>query len=694
MSSRRCFGPWALLLAVTASGVARAEGPDAGVLPEEEPTSETVVHAERTPTPLSRTPAAISIVEVPEVLAGRPGVGLEETLSGVPGVVARGGENYAQDLRLSIRGFGARSAFGIRGVTLVVDGFTETLPDGQAQVDSIDIATAERVEVLRGLSASLYGNAAGGVIRIDSARAGPQPTASVRGTGGSFGLVKLVASGAARAEVIGGTVSVSRLRLDGHRDHARAEQTAVNANADAQFGGGELFLSFAFVDAPIAEDPGGLTREEFEGSPRSAAATSLRFDAGESVRHGRLGAIWRRTLQPGHALELTAFGVRRSFENAIPFTVVAFERIAGGAGVRSTHRHEIGSATGRFTAALEGQLQSDDRTNAPNLEGRPVGDLTLDQAERVLSGAVYLQEELTTFSHLTWVLGGRFDLSQYQVRDRLLSDGDGSGTRVFSQPTGRFGAIYAPSPAVAVYASLSQSFETPTTTELADLVNGGFLTDLEPQRADGIEVGARGRAGPITWEAALFGVRVVDGLVRQEDALGRARFVNAARSRHLGAEAAVAARLPGNFSARASYAFIDARFQAYAPEGVELAGNVVPGIPQHNASAALRWTRTSGGHIEVEALTAGGRFADDANDTREPLVPVVDVRAAWPIQLGQWRLSPFGGVRNLFSARYSDGLRLNANGARYFEPAPTLHVYAGASVGFEALAPEADAPVK
>ncbi len=514
----------------------------------------------------------------------------------------------------------------------------------------------------------------------------------MRGTGGSFGLIKLLATGAVRSEAVGGTVSVSRLRLDGYRDHARAEQTALNANADSTLAGGELFLSLAFVDAPIAEDPGGLTREEFEVNPRAAAQTSLRFDTGESVRQGRLGAIWRRTLEPGHNLELTAFGTLRSFENALPFSVVAFERFAGGAGIRSTHRHALGNATGRFTAALEGQLQSDDRTNAPNLGGHPAGELTLDQDERVLAGAVYLQEELTTFSHLTWVLGGRFDLSLYRVRDRLLTDGDGSGARVFSQPTGRLGAIYAPSPAIAAYASLSQSFETPTTTELADLVNGGFLTDLEPQRADGLELGARGRVGPFTWETALFAIRVVDGLVRQEDALGRARFVNAARSRHLGVEAAVAARLPGNFSLHASYAFIDARFQAYAPEGVELAGSFVPGIPRHSGSAALRWSRTSGGQIELETFAAGGRFADDANDTREPLVPVVDLRAAWPVQLGQWRLSPFGGARNLFSARYSDGLRLNANGARYFEPAPTLHVYAGVSVGFEALAPEAAAP--
>lgn len=645
-----------------------------------------VVVAPRVPTLLERAPAAVSVVDVQRELSGRAAVGLDEALVQVPGVVARGATNFAQDLRLSIRGFGSRATFGIRGITLVVDGFPETLPDGQAQVDSIDIEGVERIEVMRGLASSLYGNAAGGVVQLQTIRPTAATRVSARASAGEDAFAKVFARASGHAGSVGYAVWASTLRTDGWRAHARAEQTVGNALLTAPVAGGELLLALALADAPVADDPGGLTRAEVAADRRQASPLSLRFRTGESLRHGRLGVAWRGAVGRGQSLELTAWGAQRSFRSNVPFTVVEFDRDAGGAGARWAIRHDLGAADARFTLGAEVQSQLDRRTNRPNEDGVAGPALTLAQDETVTAAGVHAQEEVT-LGALTLVAGGRLDQSRYGARDRLLDDGDASGARIFRQPTGRIGAIWAPRRALALYGSVSQAFEAPTTTELVNLSRGGFDPDLRPQRALGFELGARGRAAGAWWDVAAFTTRITDGLVRQEDAQARAFYVNAARSTHRGAEASAGTPLPASLELRATYTFIDARFDEYAPRGVDLSGRRVPGIPRHSAAAELAWHRRGAPLVAVEVRSAGGWHADDENATFERAAWMVGARSSWPIALGRTTLAPFLDAENLSSTRASDAVRINATGARYFEPAPPLRVRGGVAVSFDGGGP-------
>ena len=648
-----------------------------------------IVVAPRVPTPLARTPAAVSIVDVPEELAGRAATGLDEALIYVPGVVTRGSSNYAQDLRLSIRGFGSRAAFGIRGVTLLVDGFPETLPDGQAQVDSVDVESLERIEIVRGLASYLYGNAAGGVVHLETARPTAAPQLSLRAAGGEDRLLKVFGRASGHAGALGYALTASTLRTDGWRDRAAAEQTIGNAVLTAPVAGGELLLALAIADAPVADDPGGLTLAEVQADRRQASPLATRFRTGESLRHGRLGVAWRGAVTPRQTLELTAWGAQRSFRNSIPFNVVEFDRDAGGGGVRWALRHGLGAADARLAIGAEVQSQLDRRTNRPNDDGSPGPGLTLAQDETVTAAGLHAQEEITLGGGLTLVGGARLDLSRYSASDRLLEDGDATGSRTFRQPTARVGAIWAPSRAVSVYGSLSQAFEAPTTTELVDLTRGGFNPDLEPQRALGLEVGGRGRVGgygrvlAAWWDVALFSTRIEDGLVRQEDEQARAFFVNAARSTHRGAEASLGGRVPLGLELRATYTLVDARFDDYAPRGEDLAGRRVPGIPRHSAAAELAFSRPGALFAAVEVRTAGGWHADDENTTFERLAWIVNARASWPFAVGRTTLAPFLAAENLGSRRVSDALRINAAGGRYFEPAPDLRFRGGLSVSFD-----------
>src|ERR687894_1983736 len=135
-----------------------------------------VVTATRAPRPSLEVPASVERIYGDEIREGRPQVNLSESLGRVPGITVQNRQNYAQDLQISSRGFGARSTFGVRGIRLIADGIPATMPDGQGQAATFALGSAERIEVLRGPFSSLYGNAAGGVILVDT-QDGPDPPA-------------------------------------------------------------------------------------------------------------------------------------------------------------------------------------------------------------------------------------------------------------------------------------------------------------------------------------------------------------------------------------------------------------------------------------------------------------------------------------------------------------------------------------
>ena len=668
------------------SALLAQEPPDAPAAPPPSPAAETTVVAPRVPTPLSRTPAAVSVVEREDLQEARPTVDLGEALVGVPGLGVQSRANAAQDLRLSVRGFGARSAFGIRGLSVQVDGFPETLPDGQTNVDSLDMAAVERIEVLRGLASSLYGNAAGGVVSITT-REGPEhPRVEARTVLGDNGLWKLNVQGGGTRGDVRAWVSASRLAQDGWREHSATEQWLLNAKVDwTPREGTELRAVLSLVDAPRAEDPGALTREEVAADPRRAAPLNLSFGAGEAVRQARLGLVWHQRLSATQEVEAQGFVSPRGFQNALPQVVVAFNRLFDGVSVRYGNRAPLFGLRSRFTLGVEGQSQQDRRWNFGNAGGQPTDMRQLDQDERVMSLGLYAQEEVGLREHLTLVAGARLDATRYAVEDFLTEDGDGSGARTFGQPTGRLGLIWAPRQEAAVFASLTQAFESPTTTELAAPpgTGGGLSRELRPQHSDGVELGARGLLGGVLrYDVALYAVWIRDGLVRFEDESTRVYYRNAARSRHLGVEAALEARVTRELRVRAAYNALQAMFLDYAPGGEQSAGKRLPGIPTHQVSGEAVYQHPSGALAALEVFSAGGFYADDANTVREPLTWVVSVRLGHHFRARGLEWSPFLGVRNLLSTRYSDNVRVNAARGRSFEPAAPLTVYAGVGVAW------------
>ncbi len=408
-----------------------------GVSAQEQQTDsldEIVVTVTRIESSIRDVARSISLVGKDRIQIGTQQLGLDEVLAVVPGLYMQNRYNFAQDLRISLRGFGARSSFGIRGIRVIVDGIPETLPDGQAQVDSIDLGSARRIEVLRGPASSLYGNASGGVIAIES-ELGDQPMfVEGRIAGGEFDYQKYQFKAGGLINVADYLLNVSRTEIDGYRDNSRARGTMINAKLGIPLNDRDrLTFVMNHTDQPDAQDPGGINATQAVSAPSSARDRNVQFDAGESLSQQRIGVIYKRD-RPGANLMLRNYYVWRDFANKLPFVgggAVDLERFFWGVGAQ----YSLGDVTlNKFvvTFGVDIDRQNDDRRRFDNNAG-VLGSLVFDQRERVDNTGVYIQGRYQFDESWTLLAGLRYDELSYNVADRFLANGDNSGSPDFDQ---------------------------------------------------------------------------------------------------------------------------------------------------------------------------------------------------------------------------------------------------------------------
>ncbi|MFN8640165.1 MAG: TonB-dependent receptor, partial [Candidatus Binatia bacterium] len=508
-----------------------------------------VVTATRLAQPLGDVPAPVSVVEGLDVQGGQRGAGLEESLDRVPGVLAQSSENFAQDVRIQIRGFGTRAAFGIREVRVLLDGFPATQPDGQTQIDDIDLGSIERIEVLRGPAGALYGNASGGVIQLFSEAAPPVPTATLAASGGSYGFGKYQLEGGARAGAASAYAFGSWLQLGGYRRHSATESGTWLAKLRYDFSDDtDLTLLANGVDSPLAEDPGGLTAAQMQQDPRQARDLNLSLDAGERVQQARFGTSLNHR-GAASDLNLYAYVITRDFGSSQPIPpaagdgIVDFNRLAPGGGARWTSFAPWLGFDQTLTLGLDLQYQDDDRSRYPNRDGHP-GMRSVHQRERVGSVGPYGREAVLLRDDLELSAGLRYDAVFFDVDVDTPPGSDESGSRTFTQlsPTGgiRWTWLHGRPPLLrdcSAYASIGSAFQTPTTTELANPDGPGFNPDLQPQTSVTYEIGGRAHwPGSLVTEASTYYITVDDELVPFESASGRTAYRNAGSSRRYGLE--------------------------------------------------------------------------------------------------------------------------------------------------------------
>jgi iron complex outermembrane receptor protein len=646
---------------------------------------EVVVSATRMESSVREVARSISIVEKERIQLGTQQLGLDESLAGIPGLYMQNRYNFAQDLRISLRGFGARSSFGIRGIKVLVDGIPETLPDGQAGVDSIDIGSAQSIEVLRGPSSSLYGNASGGVISITSELGSAAPYVEGRIAAGEYGYSQLQLKSAGKFGSSDYLFNISRTELDGYRDHSNARGSVLNSKFGIPLGESDrLVFSLNLTDQPEADDPGGINAAQAAANPSSARDRNVQFDGGEALEQQRLGIVYTRERDKG-MLTLRNYYAWREFANKLPF-------VGGGSVDLDRYFYGIG-AQYDFTALPENlglsigvdyDKQDDDRKRFDNNSG-VLGPMVFDQNEAVDSTGLYLQGQYAFNDAWTLLAGLRYDEISYDVNDNYLVDGDSSGILDFDE--------FSPSLALNVqletgvlFASYSTSFETPTTTELANPdASGGFNPSLNAQTADNFEIGYKYSQGDLYYELAVFTIDLEDELIPFELAAfpGRRFYANAGNSSREGIEAAIARSFDNGLRIDASYTWSDFSFDDFVDDnGNDFSGNQLPGLPKHYGYLGLSYRGDSGLSATVEAVYSGELVANNANTAEVSSYTVANLRLSHEVESGSWIIRPYFGINNVFDEDYNSNIRINAFGARYFEPAPGRNFYAGVVVNF------------
>lgn len=680
----------ALLLPALAAPVA-AFAQDAATRSEPKQLPTIVVTGTRIPEPEFEVPASISVVTEDDIRQGPPGTDLVDTLARVPGLVAQNRESLAQDLQLSLRGFGARASFGVRGIRLLMDGLPYSLPDGQGQTDPFNLAVAQRIEVLRGPFSVLYGNAAGGVIQVFSQDGPPQPEVGTDLMFGSYGThVERLQAGGTSGNV-NYIANASWFGTDGYRQHSEAERNnfytkwRYTPNDSAA-----LTFIFNAENQPFAEDPSALKADVAASDPRTARSAVFTYGSGETHYHREGGVVYQQQLGANDQLYGTAWLGHRTVNQFLPFAgddplsggaVVDLDNDSGGGSARWTHSAEAGGFPLKTIAGVDYQRLREHRKGFVNDDGRK-GALARDEHDTMsrLGGYVQVNWKLGR-----WQLDGgvRHSRVKFDVEDHFVTDidPDDSGSRAFSKTTGFASVLYGISPSVNVYASYGRGFETPAFAELAYRPDGtsGLNFNLDPSTSDNYEAGVKANFG-VSGELrfALYRIDTDDEIVTAESANGRSTFQNAGSTRRSGAEFSLAGALGGGFHGYLAMTWLQADYASGPYDG-----NRLPGIPRTTFYGALDWSHApSGFYAKADAQYRSRVFVDDVNSADADGYAVANLEAGFHQRAGGWKFGEFAQLNNLFDRQYIGAIVVNASYGRYYEPAPGRNWLVGLSANY------------
>ena len=657
------------------------------------PLAETVT-VTRTEQQLSAVPTAVAVVGRETIEVGQRRASLDESLRGIPGLLVQNRRSYSVSGGIGLAIRRPQSRFGIRGLALLQDGIPVTTADGTTEPGNVDIGSMGRIEVIRGPSSVLYGNAAGGVINITTEfnperRVTFEPDIQF----GSYGYNRQQLKVTGRE---GGTdylVNVSRFETDGFRQQSQAEIRQANIVVHNQLSPAtEIRGVFNFYDSPFAGAPSFLTKEQARETPRMGRDRAVAQNWHEVTTQGQGGVTLEHRFSGGSILRATGWGVGRDLEAHGVGRIIDLGRKGGGFRTEALGETRVGELPLTWTAGFDLSSQNDDRNEfrlVPNAV--PGGDssqgaLLVDQQEDVLSLGPFVHAALEV--HPRWQVSGgiRFDYYDFTADDRKLDDGDQSGSRTMSAASPSVGVTFLAANGLNLYSSLSTAYETPTAQELSNQPSGegGFNQDLEPEDLTSWEIGVRGLLEParLRYEFAFYTANVTNGLIPFERPDGVVFFTNAGETSRNGIEMLVEWVPDPSFAARFAYTYQDFTFDKFILDGDDFGGNIEPGAPPHRVFAGVTH-RTSYGLTSIAQL----RWVDEYtvrndNTAFNWAYTVFDLRFALDRRWGNSDFRPFIGIDNLFDERYNAWTITNGFGGRYFDPSPGREVYGGVTIGF------------
>ena len=643
------------------------------------------------------TPAAVSVVNGDEMRQAAPRVNLSESLGAVPGLQVQNRQNYAQDLQLSIRGFGSRSTYGVRGLRIYVDGIPATMPDGQGQTSNIDIGSVDTIEVLRGPFSALYGNSSGGVINVTSQTGTQPPTVEASSYYGSFGTwhYGMKATGAvgdgSHAGDVDYTVSTNRFTTHGYRDHSGARKNLANARLGVRINDvSKLTLLLNSVDIK-ANDAGGLTADEWRDNPRQSPRGD-QYNTRKNTRQTQAGLRYERQLSAQDDLSVMMYAGERETTQfqSIPRApqrkpshaggVIDLTRHYQGIDTRLTHRGEL-LVPVTLTAGLDYENMSERRKGYENfvmVNGAPQygeqGALRRNERNLMWNVDPYLQTQWQLTDKLSLDAGVRYSSVWFDSNDYYITPGNGddSGDASYHKWLPAGSLKYALTDAWNVYLSAGRGFETPTINELSYRSDNqsGLNFGLKPSTNDTVEIGSKTRLGNGLLTAALFQTNTDNEIVVDSSSGGRTSYKNAGKTRRQGMELGLDQQFGESWRLKAAWTWLDATYRTNVCDDASCNGNRIPGIARNMGYASFGYQPEQGWYAGSDIRYMSDIMANDENTAKAPSWTVVGLTTGYKWSYGRMDMDLFGRVDNLFDREYVGSVIVNESNGRYYEPAP------------------------
>lgn len=664
------------------------------------------VEATRTDTPYMQTPASVYRIDAPKNDQSLQ-VNLTELVKGIPSVQVRNRENYAQDLQLSMRGFGARSTFGVRGIRLYVDGIPATMPDGQGQTSNIDMNSLSHLEVLTGPFSSLYGNSSGGAVLATTREGQGKDSIEMNYAGGSHNKNRagiVLQGGAKNQNEPSYIVSSSYFDTDGYRDHSGANKVLSNAKLTWNLDDGSKINWVTNYVKIHADDPGGLTRADWEKNPKQVAKNVLDYNARKTIDQTQTGLTWSKPLNDQNELyAMTYIGQRQVTQyQSIPDTVqknpntpyqaggvIDFKRDYYGADFRWTGKDLLPNT--QFSAGVAIDAMNEDRQGYQNFNDAGdkgiKGAVRRDERNTLWNVDPYLQASWSFLQTMRLDTGVRYSNVHYKSKDHYIVglNGDNSGKTTYEEVLPSVALSWQIIPEVLAYASYAKGFETPTFTEMAYPAQGGAsMLDLKPSQSDNYELGLKSLNTLGDFNLATFYIETKDDIVAAESLGGRATFRNADKTLRKGIEFAWNKKLWKDIGLNASYAYLDATFDSKVPAAGKVAeipeGNAIPGIAKNQAFIGLVWQPEQGFYAGLDTQFMDKVYVNDINSDAAASYTVASIYTGYAWKRADWGINGFARVDNLFDKNYAGSVIVNEGSSRFFEPADGRNWSAGLKV--------------
>lgn len=642
--------------------------------------NEISVEALKIETLKKKVPYSISVLDFKKIQKINQQLSLQEYIESVPGLFSLNANNYAQDLRISIRGFGARSAFGIRGIKIIVDGIPETTPDGQGQIDNIPIGLINKIEVLRGPSASFYGNAAGGVISINTIDSLSGKSNIVRSLFGSYNLTSHQLTSFLNNGNTNAIIYLNNTQTDGYREQSGLKQNIFNIKLRHNFSSKSVInAQFNYTNSPKAQDAGGLTLEEVGNNRKQARQRNIDYDTFEKIDQLKMGINWVKNFSQNLSLNSYAFFSTRDFYGKLPFEsggIVDLDRRYYGLGARLKFSKSDQNPSHQFQIGMESSFQNDGRNRFLNIKG-------------IQGNNVFSQEEI--FKNYAFYFLDQVKLNKWVIRSSVRFDHLSIGTDndIFNKRYNVFNPSFGLSKEIKrnqfLFINFSSSFETPTLSELSANPSGneGFNLKLEPSRAFNYELGWKVSKPKFIMEANIFYIKSSNEILpyELEDFPGRSFYKNSGATKRMGLELFTQLNWK-NIEVQSTFTSAKYLFEDDKITTQDFKSNNLPGIPKSQFFINLIHISKKNWITKLTFENTGKFYANNSNSVLIDSYQKTRFQTGKSVDVKWSEVDFFLGINNLLNQKYFDNIRLNAFGSRFYEPAPPRNVFTGFSLNF------------